>query len=93
MKPQELTSLRISAGMEQRELAQLLGCSAAYVCMMEGGKRAISSDMEVRIAECLSVARDRRDRRRELMRQAVDRAMKKPELVKSRIEHGLEDIS
>lgn len=54
-KPQTLTSLRLSAGLSQDQLAQNSGTSQSHIAKIEAGKNDPSTDMIQKIAVALAL--------------------------------------
>lgn len=49
----DLKQRRLASGISQAEIARRVGCSRAYICMVEKGKTKPTIAMEVQIARVL----------------------------------------
>jgi transcriptional regulator with XRE-family HTH domain len=59
MTGQELKALRLTRGLKQRELADLLGYSTSHVAQLEQGKRAIPESFVKHVRLALTERRKR----------------------------------
>lgn len=91
MTPQELTKRREHVGLEQRELAEKVGITPAYLSMMETGKRRITDAMAERLGGVLSVEEVRTRARRDAAWRAVLVAMNRPHLRAMREKEGFSE--
>ena len=53
-----IKSLRINAGLSQKELSEKLKISTNYLCLVENGKRTPSGELIDRIAGVFEISRD-----------------------------------
>lgn len=91
MTPQELTKRREHVGLEQRELAEKVGITPAYLSMMESGKRRITEAMAERLGGVLTLEEVKARARRDAAWRAVMVAMNRPYLRAMRAEEGFSE--
>lgn len=80
-----LRSLRIEAGLTQRELAERVGTSQPAIAQMETGRRSITESMARRIDRGLEWGRERRSAWRMAMARAMDAVPLDPRVI---CQHG-----
>lgn len=84
----QLTELRRRHGIRQDELADEIGITPAYLCMMESGKRRISERMAERINKAAQAVCERQQERREKISEVAASVMGKRHLVEARRRAG-----
>lgn len=61
MNGETVKALRIYFGFNQRKFAEVIGITAAYLCMIESNHRTVSDTVRIRIAQRFEVTEELRE--------------------------------